>query len=329
MNKVKKRNFILSIMQRTFLLLCFASPVPAQEYIIGQGDELSISFWQQSDLNTIVMVEQEGRIVLPLIGEITALGLSTSELSDKIVEKISNYHKDITQAVVVVINYGSNKIYITGHVLSPGKYTFAVIPNLWEAILEAGGASESALLSNINIIRGEIGRSENAENAVINLTDELERGDLKELPVLYPGDTIYVPGLAGEVGGLSSGGPQMAINYVYIYGEVLKSGVYVLEQHADILRTLVMVGGTTPVANLKEVVVISQLGRYPAVVKMDLEKYIDKGEPGMIVMNPGDTIYVPRKKDSIFGGVKGKIIGELLRVVLVTGSSMLIYSAVR
>ena len=326
---IRNSNFFLSIARKIFLFLFFTATVTAQEYIIGQADELSISFWQQPDLNIVVRVEQDGKIDLPVIGKIVASGLTTSELSNSIVEKISNYNKDISQASVAVLSYGSNKIYVTGHVLSPGKYTFEVIPNLWEAILEAGGAGESALLSQINIIRGEFGRAENAENVVVNLANEIKSGDLTLLLKLYPGDTIYVPGLSAEVGGINSDGPQLSNNYVFIYGQVKKAGVYTLGGPTDILRTLVMAGGMTPLADLEEIRIISQLGRFPTVVTLDLEKYSTEGEPGMFLLNPGDTIFVPRKNDSIFSGARGKIVGELLRVLLATGTSVLLYSAVR
>ncbi|HDI52387.1 MAG TPA: polysaccharide export protein, partial [Bacteroidetes bacterium] len=179
-------------------------PVWAQEYIIGADDVLNVTFWQQPDLNSTVKVGQDGKIELPVIGSIQAAGLTPSQLSRRIAERISLFNTKITQASVVVVQYGSKKIYVTGHVLNPGKYTFESIPNLWELILEAGGPAETAILSNIKIIRGG---AEGKKSIVVDLTKFLEKGNISELPKLYPGDTVYIPGVTGAVAGAAGGSP--------------------------------------------------------------------------------------------------------------------------
>ncbi len=105
------------------LLLCLAvflgarGSASAQEYILEPGDVVSISFWQQPDLNVqMARIDAEGKINIPLAGRINAAGLTISQLSSKIVERISIYNKSITQATIVINEYGSKRIFVTGAV---------------------------------------------------------------------------------------------------------------------------------------------------------------------------------------------------------------------
>ena len=101
----------------TFFILLFLIMsnvhINAQEYIIGPDDVLNITFWQQSELNTTVRVTKNGTINMPVIGTITASGMTPTALANKIVDKISIFNRNISQASVVVTTYGSKSIYVT------------------------------------------------------------------------------------------------------------------------------------------------------------------------------------------------------------------------
>ncbi len=276
-----------------WVVLLASSSLSAQEYVIGQDDVLSIQFWQQPTLNTQVKIGQDGKIALPIIGSITAAGLTPTQLGKKIVEKISIYNKGITQATVVVTQYGSKKIYLTGQVLAPGKYTFEAIPNLWKAILEAGGPTQTAILSGVTIIRGE-----GEKPIVVDLTKFLETGDSSLLPALRSGDTVYIPGLSTGRGSTELGGKR-----VYLYGEVARPGAYASEKNLSLLAAIVMAGGPTPEAKLREVTIISQGIPYSRVAKVNLEEY-PSGVPSPFLLRPGDTVFIPRRS-SFWGGFWG------------------------
>jgi len=179
------------ILYYTFIianLIIFTGFASAQEYKIGPEDVLSVTFWQEPQLNTNVRVNQNGTIVLPVIGTITAAGLTPNELAAKIVRRISVFNRNISQASVLVTQYESNKVYVTGSVQNPGKYSFEVIPDLWKIILEAGGPTETAKLDQVKIIRGG---DEAGDISNVDLSEFLKRGDLSKLPPVYPGDTLY------------------------------------------------------------------------------------------------------------------------------------------
>ncbi|MEK7727439.1 MAG: polysaccharide biosynthesis/export family protein, partial [candidate division KSB1 bacterium] len=115
-----------------------------QEYVIGVGDLLSIKFWQRPELDTEARVSSNGKIEMPLIGAIPAAGLTVSRLRQDIVNRISLLDIRVSQASIVVREFGSKIVYVTGAVLTPGKLKFETIPNLWQIILEAGGPQSYA-----------------------------------------------------------------------------------------------------------------------------------------------------------------------------------------
>jgi polysaccharide biosynthesis/export protein len=122
-------------------LLTFASLASAEEYVIGAEDQLQISFWQDPTLNQQVVVRQDGKITLSIIGEITASGMTSKQLAEQIGRSVSLYNSKISQATVTVVGFNSQKVFVAGQVTHPGKFAFEVIPYLWTIIKEAGGST--------------------------------------------------------------------------------------------------------------------------------------------------------------------------------------------
>jgi len=288
-------------------------PASAQEYILEPNDVLAISFWQQPDLNVpSVHIDAEGKINIPLAGRLNAAGLTISQLSSKIVERISIYNKNITQATVVVSVFGSKKIFITGAVGTPGKYSFEKMPTIWEALLEAGGPQQAAQLSNVQLIR------EGGKIIPVDLSAAFERNDMRGLPALTPGDNIYVPstqGGAGAAAGAMGGAPGVTGNgnlfsrtkAVYVFGHVVAPGVYQIEKDMDVLQAIVQAGGPAypnrlnangPLIepDLARVKIISRGLEAPVVYSVDVEKYTQMAAPVPLILKPGDTVFIPGKQ---------------------------------
>jgi polysaccharide export outer membrane protein len=303
-----------------FLILCcgYFNSMRAQEYILEPGDVLSISFWQQPDLNVpSSRIDAEGKINIPLAGRINAAGLTISQLSSKIVERISIYNKSITQATVVVNEYGSKKIFITGAVNTPGKYNFEKMPTIWEAILEAGGPQPTAQLNNVQLIRAG---NESGKMTAVDLSAAFGRNDLRGLPTLMPGDNIYVPSnqpagagaVGGEGGGLQapnggSGNLFSNSKAVYVFGHVVAPGVYPIEKDMDVLQVIVRAGGpaypnrfnvNSPITepDLEHVKIITRGPEAPVVYSVDVEKYTHSASPVPLILRPGDTVFIPAKQ---------------------------------
>ena len=105
-------NSKIFLMLSLIVYLNVPGPGLTEGYKIGLEDLIRITFWQQPELNTTARVTQDGKINLPVIGEVQAGGLTTEELSKTILEKISFYNRSISQATVTVIEYNSQKIFI-------------------------------------------------------------------------------------------------------------------------------------------------------------------------------------------------------------------------
>jgi len=321
--------FIISVL----LILNGHFLLQAQEYVIGPEDQLAVSFWQEPNLNSTVRVSQNGTIVLPVIGSLTAAGLTPTSLAEKIARKMSLFNKRISQASVVVTQYGSKKVYVTGHVLQPGKYAFEVVPDLWKIILEAGGPAETAILSRVKIIRGG---AEAGESIIVDLTKYMSDGDKSGLPDIYPGDTINIPGMSSDSGNNETGmagsmaGMQPSTEAFYIYGQVVRPGGYPLTKPVNVLEAIILAGGPTPAAQMNEVKLIIKGGSYSSIATINLEKYSQSGLPAPLEIKPGDTIYIPQRNESLLTVLTRRrgIFYDILRIAVTATTSMLIYNLI-
>ncbi len=163
--------------------------IVVDDYIIGLEDVLEISVWRNPDLSRQVTVRPDGRISLPLIGDVTAVGLTTSELRDSITEKLTEYKENPTVAIVVM-TVNSYYFYTQGAVGITGKIPLLSRTTLIQAITLAGGLAPDAVRSRITIFR--LGRDGGPPQKIVVSYDEiiLRGGENIELK---PGDTLVVP----------------------------------------------------------------------------------------------------------------------------------------
>jgi protein involved in polysaccharide export with SLBB domain len=279
-------------------LLVMLPALAEGQYIIGPEDVLEIKFWQENSLDATIKVREDGKISLDIIGEVDAAGLTTSDLEKKLVKQLSRYNKAITSAVVRVVQYGSQKVFVTGQVLSTGKYTFEQIPDLWTLINEAGGVTEFGDLSRVLLIRGG---SHAGEVAVVNVASLVAGGKVKDLPKVQAGDAIEVPRTTAGLPAVSLSDQTEAKKIFYISGAVLEPGIKVLEQNMDILDGISMAGGASDNADLTKVTVISKDGLQTQIMKINMERFTETGRPGRYMIRPEDTIILSRKSRGFLG----------------------------
>ena len=279
----------------TVMFSTIATSLPGQQYVLQVGDRLEITFWQEPDLNANPVVAQNGTVEIPIAGRIQAVGLTASELSQRIIDEISRYRIKITQASVVINEYQGNKIYVTGQVGTPGTYSFEVIPNLWRVLQEAGGLSETANLEKISVIRESEGSGDILQ---VDLTRYFERGDVSQLPELQGGDTIHVPTRPSINSPVDVSSPFAQKNEIYIAGEVVSPGRYNLERDIDLWDAIILAGGPTPSANLSDVKILNRREGENGMMKINLKEYLDRSEPEPPILVPGDKIFIPRRSST-------------------------------
>jgi polysaccharide export outer membrane protein len=132
---------------------------PAQDssYRIGPNDVLNIFVWKEAELTRDVTVMPDGKITFPLIGEITAQGLTASELKKAITDKLQNY-VTAPEVTVIVRESRSQVIYAIGKLARPGQFPLTPGMTVMQALSAAGGFAEWADPKNILIVRREGGK---------------------------------------------------------------------------------------------------------------------------------------------------------------------------
>ncbi len=273
-----------------FLLAMVGNSALAQSgsYVIQTKDQLRISFWEYPELNWKAKVDRAGAIDLPIIGTITAEGLTIDLLRKKIISQMSLYNKVVTQLSVDVVEYGGNLVYVTGQIRTPGKYSFEEIPNLWEILLEAGGPLENAALDNVLIVRS----LEGGKTYTADITEALRDASLSQLPEIKAGDAIQIPAARGAGAAAS---PLIKQEVIYIFGAIARQGAHKYVRDANLLEVIGQAGGPTKSANLKKVRHLSVSHGTTTVVEVDLDSYLKESFPVPMPVGPGDTIIIPQK----------------------------------
>lgn len=159
------------------------------DYIIGPQDVLEISVWRNPDLSRQVTVRPDGRISLPLIGDVDAVGHTTGELKDAITNKLKEYKENPTVAIVVQ-QVNSYFVYVQGAVGAQGRYPLLTKTSLVQALTLAGGLAPDAVRSRIVVFRMG-GPGSEPQRMMVSYDDIILRG--AENFELQPGDTIVVP----------------------------------------------------------------------------------------------------------------------------------------
>jgi polysaccharide export outer membrane protein len=155
---------------------------------LQEGDDLKISFPGSANLDTTQQIRRDGKISLPLVGEIQAAGETPDDLQQNLIKL---YAPQISsKEVIVTVESSAFPVYVTGCVIRPGKISSDKPMTALEAVMEAGGFDyEKANLRNVRVIRSENGVS---KSYTLNLKLALNGNEDKPF-YLKPSDIVYVP----------------------------------------------------------------------------------------------------------------------------------------
>ncbi len=159
------------------------------EYRIGAGDLIQIQVFQIEDLERQVRVDNEGMISLPLIGNFKAAGLTRTELENNITKAYGDKFLQDPQVSVLIQEFTSQRITVSGAVSKPGNYPLegATQLTLQQALAEAQGVSDLASRKNVVVFRNIGGQKMIAR---FDLT-QIETGQNPD-PEIYGGDIVVV-----------------------------------------------------------------------------------------------------------------------------------------
>jgi polysaccharide biosynthesis/export protein len=254
--------------------LLFLTPVTVRAadptYEIGIDDVLAISVWDNSDVNQTVFVRPDGKISLPLAGEVDVRRMTVSDLEAKLNEM---YQKTIKGArvTVVVKEIRSRPIFFIGGVGRTGPMQLTQDWTLLQAISAAGGLVPAADLESAYVLRGKAAIR-------VDFFRLIQKADMSQNIQLQPGDTIVVP-LAEQV---------------YVQGEVRAPATVKYTNDLTMLKAIALAGGLTNLAAGNRVSLVRGEGTKRENIKVSVEDMM-KGSAQDLPLKPNDIVIVPQR----------------------------------
>ena len=159
-------------------------------FVIGNDDVLAINVWKEPDISRSIPVRSDGKISLPLAGEIQAAGRTPLALEREIAEKLKSYISE-PEVTVMVQQINSQKFNILGQVAKPGAYALVNSATVLDAIALAGGFRDFAKKKSIYVLRQNADGSQ--QRIPFNYKEVLKGENPAQNIRLQPRDTIVVP----------------------------------------------------------------------------------------------------------------------------------------
>ncbi len=291
-------------MKVLFLMLCIAvmALVPAvgsaDDYVIGDGDELQISVWGEHQLDAKVVVRPDGKITLPGIGDAEASGFAPMALGQKLGERLEAFVKKpiVTVTVVKITN---NKIYVFGGGVAQGQSsgkegegagTSGSTQSVWSAgvynvpgrttllkFLTGLGNLRGADLEHAYIIRG-------GQKLDVDFYALFMKAELSKDVALKPDDMIFLP--------------DNTNNKIYVMGAVNAPRAVLYWKGIKVLDVILDAGGFTKFASENSVVVLRKDADQKKIINVKVKDLMKEGDLGQnISLLPGDFVIV---KEGIF-----------------------------
>jgi polysaccharide export outer membrane protein len=239
-------------------------------YRLGTGDSLIINVWNKIDLEFPTQdcsVDNDGNIVLPMVGKVNAAGRTVTELTETLVRKYSEFIIE-PKIIVKIKEFVFRTVTVLGEVRSPGVYTLDRRRYLMDVIALAGGLTDKAS-SMVQLFR-------EGNDQVLDISG-IARGDTSSNIEILPGDRVVV--LAN-------------LDQVFVYGEVNKPMAVPFREGMTVHQAIIEAGGFTEEASKSRVKVTREEkdGSWKKF-KVNLNNARNLGWK----LKPGDTITVPKR----------------------------------
>lgn len=174
----------------------FASYVEG-DYKIGVDDRVQVTVWRNPELSVTVPVRPDGKISVPLIGDVQAGGQTPEQVAATIRQKLSAYIREPNVAVILTdlrSHEFLSRVRVTGAVRTPRSLTYRQGMTVLDAVLEAGGINDFAAPNRTKLYRKEKDKEKPKTDVYsVDLGDILNKGKLETNYPLLPGDVITVP----------------------------------------------------------------------------------------------------------------------------------------
>ncbi|MGD9081698.1 MAG: FG-GAP-like repeat-containing protein, partial [Desulfobacterales bacterium] len=263
----------------------FATVNGIEEYKVGPGDLIEITYWEaNTPKKEEIVIRPDGKISFGFVEDLYINGLTISQLDNLLTKHIRKYLRK-PRLDVIVKEYNSKTITLLGAVkyrsqanTGPGKYTLRGKTTLIESLTKAGGPAERANLNSVNI------RRKNGDSVTIDLFKAINQGDPSKDFVLDHGDVVFIPTLDKDG------------RRVYVFGEVETPGTYTFESNKiRLIDAISEAGGPTEFASQSNTKIVRGDITKPEVITANLKGLLENGDQSQnVALLAGDLVYVPR-----------------------------------
>jgi polysaccharide export outer membrane protein len=209
------------------------APTPPAPELLGDGDSVRVTVFQNPDLTTEARVSERGTITFPLIGEVVVGGLTAEGAAARIADRLTRGKFVIRpQVSVTVQQVRSRQVSVLGEVGKPGRYALDDVSNSLTDVLARAGGVNGEGDDNVVVVRTQNGKE---TRTAIDVPQMYRSGDMSHDMRLENGDVVYV-----------KRAPQF-----YLYGQVQKAGAYRLQPQMTVMQAISVGGGLTPRGTLR------------------------------------------------------------------------------
>ncbi len=260
--------------------------------VLRPGDIIKLSVPGRPDLAAELVLDSSGRAILPQVGEVALGGMSVSDATLFLKQKLRLFYPDDLDTLhLEVERSGSTQIYVMGAVSRPGAQAYEDIPSLWDVLRAVGGPLANADLRLARIIREEDGIPK------VHSIDLVGVMEGRTIPVfeLRDGDTLIIPTLLEGTSGVP---PTQGVK---VFGGVEVPTIVPIEEPMPMMDVLMLAGAPNETANIKVIWWVHEDGGKAISTLVNLEDYLQQGSPlGNPQVYPGDTLHVKYDKTGWF-----------------------------
>ncbi len=251
-------------------------PSADEEYTLGRGDEITVDFPGRPEMKANLTIGPDGRVTLPLAGDIMVAGLTRPQAAAAIQKVLAPYYDNLVVQVAVT-RYTSNRVLVLGAVTKPGQYAFDGTPTLLGALTQAGMETGPDKVAEIP---AECAIYRGSQQVVwVQLKKLIESGNTLADLRLRRDDVVYVP--------------NMADRFVSVLGAVQHPGAVPLTTSTTIASVLASAGGLANAAgNNPHIQIVNRTTGVSRILKF--RDALNPAKSNEIVLHPGDIVFVPK-----------------------------------
>lgn len=283
--------------------------IAEKPYLLQPFDEVEIRVYNMPELSQVTRIRPDGRILLLLVNEVQAAGLTPAGLKQALTEEYSK-HVRAPEVAVIVRSFSNRGVFVGGEVNSPGLIPLTEPLSVAGAVIKAGGLKETAQASQVVVLRKTDG--EKQLTIEVNVDEILNRGR-PDVP-LEPADVIFVP--------------KSTIN-VYVGGEVAQPGLVTFNGRLSLLSATVKAGGAKSTGRLDNVILLRDAGGgQPSLQRINLSAVLASKQAD-IPLKPFDVVFVPKTRIAKVNQFVDQYFRQLLPITFNAGFSYLLGASFR